>query len=210
MVLVFARVRATRRSSVPRGRWAARECTSSWPRRSRCKVLERLAAHRVPRPLQEARCSPRCGRGIWRNFGPSDEVVAKVALLDPALLDRNVAVERVADAHDDGALELGTNPIRINDQIAIERYIDTGDRDLAVAVFHLRLSPHIFGPSIPDSSAAMRPSADQSRSAYPRAIAVISRSRTTLTDGIGTAALSASASARRTSLSANRKTNRGR
>src|SRR5882757_3676779 len=70
-------------------------------------------------------------------------------------------------------------------------------------------SDHVARPFIPEradsmpaSSAAIRPRAVQSRSAWPRAIPAIRRSRTTLTEGIGTAASSASASARRTSFSA--------
>ena len=52
------------------------------------------------------------------------------------------------------------------------------------------------------SSEATIPSAVQSSSPCPRAMPVISLSRTTPTDGIGAPAISASASARRTSLSA--------
>jgi hypothetical protein len=55
----------------------------------------------------------------------------------------------------------------------------------------------------PASSEATIPSAVQSSPPWPRAMPVISLSRTTPTDGIGAPAISASASARRTSLSAN-------
>lgn len=54
----------------------------------------------------------------------------------------------------------------------------------------------------PASSEATIPSAVQSSPPWPRAMPVISLSRTTPTDGIGAPAISASASARRTSLSA--------
>jgi hypothetical protein len=53
-----------------------------------------------------------------------DQIVAEFALLDPALLDGEVAVKRVADAHDDDALELRSDAIRVHGEAATERCVD--------------------------------------------------------------------------------------
>src|ERR1700704_4662978 len=67
------------------------------------------------------------GRG--RDVGGRDQVIAEIALLDLPRLYRDVTVERVADAHDGGSLELGAYPIRIDDKTAIDRHVDAGDGD---------------------------------------------------------------------------------
>jgi hypothetical protein len=44
--------------------------------------------------------------GVWRDVGARHEIIGEIALLDPPLLRRDLAVERVADTHDHGP-ELG-------------------------------------------------------------------------------------------------------
>src|SRR5262249_39693621 len=66
------------------------------------------------------------------DVGTSDQVVAKITLLDAPLLDADVAVERIADAHDHGALELRAHAIWIDDEAAIDPDIHSWNGELPV------------------------------------------------------------------------------
>ena len=88
--------------------------------------------------------SPTPAGGAWlstiadvrlrRDVGAGDQIVGKVALLDLAPLDADVAVEGVAETHDDGAFHLRAHPVGIDDEAAVHGHVDARDADLALIV----------------------------------------------------------------------------
>src|SRR5215475_7976088 len=55
-----------------------------------------------------------------------------VALLDAAAFHCDLAVERIADAHDRSTFQLRAHAIRVDDRAAVDRHVEPWYRDLAV------------------------------------------------------------------------------
>jgi hypothetical protein len=65
---------------------------------------------------------------------PEHLVVVEVALLDPALFERNFVQQAQAEAHDHRSLKLRADAIRVHDGSAINRDVDPRRRDVAFLV----------------------------------------------------------------------------
>jgi hypothetical protein len=63
-------------------------------------------------------------RDVRRDVDAGDRVVGKIALLDLAPLDRDIAAERIAETHDDGAFRLSAHTVGIDDEAVIHGHID--------------------------------------------------------------------------------------
>src|SRR5437763_4858197 len=70
--------------------------------------------------------------GLRRDIDARDEIIGVIALLDAPVLDRDLAVERIADAHDRGTFQLCAHAIRVDDRAAIDRHIEQRYRNLTV------------------------------------------------------------------------------
>ena len=60
------------------------------------------------------------------------KVIGVVALLDAPVFHRDLAVERIADAHDRSTLQLRAHAIGVDDCAAIDRHVEPWYRDLAI------------------------------------------------------------------------------
>src|SRR5205823_5324928 len=69
---------------------------------------------------------------LGRDIDARDEIIGVVALLDTAVFYGDLAVERIADAHDGSTFQLRPHPIGIDDRAAIDRHIESWYCDLAV------------------------------------------------------------------------------
>ena len=101
-------------------------------RRSRCRSPARWAARPVRRRRPQVRVFGEIEVGLRRDVDARNQIIGVVALLDTPVFHRDVAVERIADAHDCGALQLRAHAIGIDDRAAIDRHIEPWYRDLAV------------------------------------------------------------------------------
>jgi len=70
--------------------------------------------------------------GLRRDVDARDEVIGVVALLDAPAFHCDLAIERIADAHDRGARQLRAHAVGVNDRAAIDRHIEPWYRDLAI------------------------------------------------------------------------------
>ena len=69
---------------------------------------------------------------LWHFVHAEHPVIAKVLLLNAAVLDRDLAVKRGGQAENDAALHLGGDRVGIDHLAAIDRTDDAIDLDLAV------------------------------------------------------------------------------
>ena len=96
--------------------------------------------------------------GLRRDVDARDQVIGIIALLDAAVFHGYVAVQRIADAHDRGTLQLRAHPIGVDDRAAIDRHIEPRYRDLAViADGDMRDDGHIAQEAAMDGDAATLP-----------------------------------------------------
>ena len=97
--------------------------------------------------------------GLPCDVDARDKIIGVVALLDATFLDRDVAEEHIADAHDRSTFQLRAHAIRVDDRAAIDRHIETRYRDLAVIA---------NGDMRDDSDIAQKAAMDGEAAALPR------------------------------------------
>src|SRR5712671_6400720 len=95
---------------------------------------------------------------LWRDVDARDEVIGVVALLDAPVFHSDLAIERIADAHDRGALQLRAHAIGVDDRAAVDRHVEPWYRHLAViADGDMRDDSHIAQKAAMDGNAAALP-----------------------------------------------------
>src|SRR6516225_4370257 len=96
--------------------------------------------------------------GLRRDVDARDEVIGVVALLHAPIFHCDLAVERIADAHDRGALQLRAHAIGVDDEPTVDRHIEPWYRDLAIiADSDMRDDSHIAQKAAMDGNAAALP-----------------------------------------------------